>query len=302
MKKVYEIVERYVRNECGDKAPNTRNQMVTMISTALSELERDHGVKVNGMSVEGLNGLVLSDWKGQMTNKRKPATVNCYIAMMRPFLRWLHATGIVERDWCGSLKTMKLPSVESLPEAERPKEKYLTHKEAHDLLDSGAGYNSKRDRAIIALILYTGLRTEELCSLNVGAFYGPHAVYGEIEVKRKGGNYKKIPIPDAYYPYITAYLNERRDKDNEDAPLFTTTRGTRCNRVQIWYALSRKQKAEGVATGGHALRHTFVSEVEKLGGAGIARDLANHSSLAITNRYVHTTETQRHDAVAGLKW
>lgn len=300
--KAYEIVERYVKNECKDKADNTRNQMLNMISTALAELERDHGVKVNGMEITGLNGLVLSDWKGKMAETRKPATVNCYIAMMRPFLRWLYATGIVDRDWCQSLKAMKLPSIESLPEAERPKDKYLTHEEAHDLLNCSAGNNYMRDRAIIALILYTGLRTEELCSLNVGAFRGNHAVHGEIEVKRKGGNYKKVPVPEAYYPYINAYLDRRPDKDDEDAPLFITSHGCRCNRKQIYKSLSKKQRAEGFATGGHALRHTFVSEVEKIGGAGVARDLANHSSLTITNRYTHTTEAQRRDAVAGLAW
>ena len=54
--------------------------------------------------------------------------------------------------------------------------------------------------------------------------------------------------------------------------------------------------------GCHAFRHTFVSAVEKKGGSAVARDLANHKSLVITNRYDHSTAGQRRQAVDALNY
>lgn len=300
--KTYKIVERYVRNERTDKAENTKSQTLEQVSRVLETLEKDFGVKVHDDSVEGLSGLVLSDWKGMIASSHKPATTNVYICIMRPFLRWLYDIGSTERDLSTVLRTVKMPSIDEIPEEDRPVDKYLTHEQAQALLNSAAGYNKDRDRAIIALILYTGLRTQELCSLNIGNLVGSKAVHGEITVKRKGGKYKKVPVPDSYYPYLEAYLKTRPDA-TEDEPLFLTSHGKRCTRQQIWKALSMKQKSVGnIATGGHALRHTFVSEAMRLGGAAAARDLANHRTLGITNRYSHTTEDQRRSVVNAIAW
>ena len=299
--KFYEIIERYIVNERTDVSMNTRSQTRLMLSLVLEDLER-HGVTVDGLRVEGLDGLVMSDWKGRMAAGKKPATVNCYIAIVRPFLRWMAAAGLAKEDYGAGLRGLKVLSPEYLPEDQRPREKYLTHEQAQALLETHQGYNRLRDRAIAALILYTGLRTEELCALNVGDFRGEKAGRGAVEVKRKGGRYKLVPIPEPYYPYLDQYLATRPDAEQMDAPLFLTSHGKRCSRKQVYKALSHKQDALGLATGGHALRHTFVSEVEKLGGAGVARDLANHSSLKITNRYTHTTPQQRMEVVSELRW
>lgn len=297
--KTYKLVERYVRNRMADKQPSTREQAVEKISRVLEELEQGYGVTVGEESVCGLTPLVMSDWQGARAAKSKPATVNCYVAMMKPFLRWLEEVGITPQDCSRPLRFLKIPNADELPEEERPKDKYLTHEQVEQLLSCPAGYNAKRDRAIMALILYSGLRSEEVSSLNIGDVLKKR---GELVVKRKGGHYKTVYVADDWYPYIADYLATRRDKDNPNAPLFTTSHGNRCTASRIYYALSFKQDKLGLATGGHALRHTFVSEVEKLAGAGVARDLANHSSLVVTNRYTHTTKEQLRQAVGGLNW
>ena len=301
--KKYKLVERYVRNERADRAKNTQAQTLSQISLVLETLERDYGVTVGDESVSGLTPLVMSDWKGGFVRNHKPATTNVYIALLRPFLKWLYEIGLTERDRGTTLKSVRIPSYESLPEEERPKDKYMTHEEVEALLNTNKGKNRVRDRAIMTLFLYTGLRTEELCSLNLSDFIGPKAVRGEICVRRKGGMYKKIPVPEACYEAIERYL-KTRDTADLTAPLFLTAKGVRCNRRQLYKSISYKQRSvsDRIAVGGHTLRHTFVSEIEKLGGAAVARDLANHSSLHITNRYDHTTESQRRAAANALSW
>ena len=162
------------------------------------------------------------------------------------------------------------------------------------------GYNQVRDRAITALVLCSGLRTSELCSLTIGQFRS--AVDGRIRLRRKGGAWATAVIGEEAYPLIEEYLKTRKDADDPDRPLFVTTHGNACTRQQLYKAISKKQKAMGVATGLHALRHTAISEVMNTAGAAVARDFANHRSLIVTNRYSHTTEDQRLDAANGLHW
>ena len=101
-------------------------------------------------------------------------------------------------------------------------------------------------------------------------------------------------------------VESRDDRNNPSAPLFITLNGTPCNRQQLYYSLRNRQKkvtgGDEMQFGCHAFRHTFVSSVEKIGGGAVARDLANHKSLTITNRYDHSTAGQRRSAVDALRY
>lgn len=285
----------------------TGDHAAECLNRILDALEQTYGVRISvdkisdaysKHRIEGLDGDILQHWYNSFAVGRKPATVNNYVCMLNPFLRWAHTLKIIPEDLSGVLHTVRLPDADSLPEDERPADKYLTHEQAQMLLTTTTGYNRLRDRAVIALILYSGLRVSELCSLTVGMVQDRDK---PVTVKRKGGKYTPVVIGEGFWPYLDAYMRTRPDAKPED-PLFITTRGLPCNRKQIWRCLMLKQKAIGVATGPHALRHTFVSEVENTAGAGVARDCANHKSLAVTNRYDHTRISQRQDAVNGLMW
>ena len=148
------------------------------------------------------------------------------------------------------------------------------------------------------------MRVSELCSLNIGDIDGHER--GSVYVRRKGGAWKTVEVADFAYKYIETYLKTRKDRKDKDAPLFLTSHGCRCSGEQLYKAMRTKQNKAGVREdiqrGNHVFRHTFVSAVEKIGGGAVARDLANHKSLVVTNRYDHSTAKQRHDAVNALQW
>lgn len=268
----------------------------------------EFGVTLKEESIDGLSGAALQRWFNSVKKGRKPATVNNYVVTLNPFLRWAHTIypqGV--GDFGGVLKTMKLPTYEQLPEEDRPKEKYYTDDQIREMLhvpipqlDSPL---KKRNRAIIALFLASGLRVSELCQLKIGSLTD-HG-HGYVYTRRKGGSYKTTEVAEFAYPYIETYLETRADRGNPDAPLFMTTYGTPCNRQELYYCMRNVQKkvvGNDYAVGNHVLRHTFVSSVEKIGGGAVARDLANHKTLAITNRYDHSTADQRRKAVDALRW
>ena len=144
----------------------------------------------------------------------------------------------------------------------------MTVQQTRKLLGDMPDRNKLRDRAICTLILESGMRVSELCTLTIG-------------------------------DVLDAYLQTRPDADDHSRPLFLSMHGQPMNRKTVYGALAFKQKQLGLATGPHCLRHTFISEVEKRNGAGVARDCANHSSLRVTNRYEHSHPEQLARAVNG---
>ena len=269
---------------------------------------KDFGVTMNEESIDGLSGASLQRWLNAYKKDHKATTVNNTIVTLNPFLRWAHTIypdGV--GDFGNVLKTMKLPDYDLMPEEERPKEKYYSDAQIAELLKIPSGRNDsplkKRDRAIIALYLASGLRASELAQLKIGSLTD-HG-HGYVYVRRKGGAWKTTEVAEFAYPYIETYLKTRKDRKNPDAYLFITTHGEPCNPNQLYKSMRNRQRkvaGESMQFGNHTFRHTFVSSVEKIGGGAVARDLANHKSLAITNRYDHSSAEQRRTAVDALRY
>lgn len=301
------MIEFYTQSAVAGKRflPTTAPQVIEKLERVFATLEKEYGVRMEDEKIVGLDSKTLQMWFIKASADWKPATINAYVNVINPFLRWAHKMSnhgslYLEDDLSGILTNVRIPSIEELSEEERPKDKYYTQEQVSALLYGSYGRNQVRDRAIIGLFLYSGLRVSELCSLTIGQFR--EAPHGRIRLKRKGGAWATAVIGEDAYPLIEAYLKTRKDLDDPSAPLFMTTHGKPCTREQIYKCLSFKQKELGIATGPHALRHTAISEVSNTFGAAIARDFANHKSLHVTNRYSHTTEDQRAAAVNSLHW
>lgn len=297
----YPMVDFYAESIEGNVTDRTIAHHIDVLERTLRQMEQ-FGVTVEEDALPGLSGAVLQRWMNFFKKDHKPSGVNNVVVTLNPFLRWAHTIYPDNiPDFSNVLHTMKLPDIDKLPEEERPKEKYYTDAEIQELLriptpckDSP---HKKRDRAVIALFLATGLRAAELCSLTVGDITRTH---GSVYVRRKGGAWKTVDVAEFSYKYIDAYLATREDRDDASAPLFVTSRGCACSPNQLYKAMRTKQRkvvGDDRQVGNHVFRHKFVSDVEKVGGAAVARDLANHKSLVITNRYDHSTAEQRAAAV-----
>lgn len=111
-------------------------------------------------SIVGLTGPVLQRWYNGFAKTRKPSTINNYLSFLNPFLIWAYEIGYLDKDYSRLLKRPKLKPYSHMHEDEQqPKEKYLTHDDAKRLLKvSIGGENALRNRAIVALFLYSGIR------------------------------------------------------------------------------------------------------------------------------------------------
>jgi len=159
-----------------------------------------------------------------------------------------------------------------------------------------------RDKAILLVLLDTGLRAAELCALTVGDV---DLASGEVRVRRgKGGRGRLVYLGAAARRAVWRSLLER-GRPTGEAPLFCgrfcgrdpgTARGSgtpgRDGRFSLTPdALLRLLKRLGERAGvadvhPHRLRHTFATEFLRNGGDVLTlQRLLGHRSLAMVQRY-----------------
>ena len=79
----------------------------------------------------------------------------------------------------------------------------------------------KRDQAILATLLYHGLRCEELCTLTVGAIHQREGV-PHLRVEGKGDKVRYLPLAVLAQRLITAYLKEAGHSEDLKGPPLST--------------------------------------------------------------------------------
>ena len=84
----------------------------------------------------------------------------------------------------------------------------------------------KRDRAILATLLYHGLRCEELCTLTVGSIHQREGV-PHIRVEGKGDKVRYLPLHVTAQRLIAAYLKEAGHAEDLKGPLFRPVKNNR---------------------------------------------------------------------------
>jgi integrase/recombinase XerD len=177
----------------------------------------------------------------------------------------------------------------------------LTLEEAERLVRScGRANPAERRRRLIVLILYgCGLRTSELCQLDVGDVIMERQ---ELFVRRgKGDIQRYVPVPSAVWVEVLAYLAERR---GTRGALFQTDHLKRRLRVRdvndIVKAEARRAGIEWRVTP-KTLRHTFATHLMDRGvDVGVISLLMGHRGPGETGVYLHVLPGRKEQAVARL--
>lgn len=147
---------------------------------------------------------------------------------------------------------------------------------------------SERNRAIILLLLDTGLRASELCSLTIADV---DLQQRRITMMGKGRKIRTVKFSPRTGETLWKYLTTRPNARAGDA-LITTLRGSPLDNGQLYQILRRIGKRAGVGdTHPHRFRHTFATEFLRNGGDPYTlQDLLGHSSMEMVRRYVHTSQ------------
>ena len=175
---------------------------------------------------------------------------------------------------------------------------YLTQDEVVRLLE---GVTYVRDNAILAVLCFLGLRRSELVDLKVGEVVGG----SDLTIYGKGGVERSIPINRYLRGVLDSFLvwkEERGESLDPKAPLFVSRKGNPVSPHAV-YNLVRKWsvKALGRECHPHTMRHSFASMlVAKNVHLATIQRLMGHTSIAMTETYLHISNELRVDAVERL--
>lgn len=150
-----------------------------------------------------------------------------------------------------------------------------------------------RNRAMLEVLLATGMRISELVSLNRDQLDGS----GKLFIRGKGRKERFVYLTDRAVGCLEKYLSKRNDKL---PAMFISLRGLNAskstNRVTPYYLQMKiKQYRETlriiVPTSAHSLRHGFATYLAESGANPAAiQILLGHESLDTTTRYVHASD------------
>lgn len=150
-----------------------------------------------------------------------------------------------------------------------------------------------RNRAMLEVLLASGMRISELVSLNKNQIDAS----GRIFVRGKGRKERFVYLTPRALRWVNAYLTRRSDA----APaLWVPYRGSRSgksvrristNYLQAKIKEYREKLRINVPTSAHSLRHGFATYLAESGANPAAiQVLLGHESLDTTTRYVHASD------------
>jgi integrase/recombinase XerD len=217
------------------------------------------------------------------TRALSSGTVKSYHSSLRTFCNWCIAEGFLT-----SSPMENMPAPIDRPDQVQP----FTQNEL-ELLENSAKKNRKvtrRDEAIFLLLLDTGIRASELCSLSVKDI---NMASSSLRVEfAKGGKARTLPFSRDTKRVLFEYLKEY--DSHPDDPVFLCLRGpgvgNRLARLGLLHLIYRWGENAGITRARcspHTFRHTFaVSFLRNGGDVFTLKELLGHTSLAMVNRYV----------------
>jgi integrase len=152
----------------------------------------------------GITHREIEDYLGWLGSRgRRPALLNQHLSALRAFYRYLEREGVVPHNPAtlavGPKKATRLPAYLTIPEQER----MLAG------LAEAAHPTGRRDYAMVATALLTGLRCAELVGLQLDAV---SVDGGFLRVVGKGHKTREVPLVPRLAAILTAYLREVRPR------------------------------------------------------------------------------------------
>ncbi|MGH2761564.1 MAG: tyrosine-type recombinase/integrase [Thermoleophilaceae bacterium] len=185
---------------------------------------------------------------------------------------------------------------------------YLTEPEVDALLDAcdQATWTGRRDHAMLALAIQTGLRISELIRLDCRDI--TLTAGANVHTVGKGRKHRRTPLIPATRTVLKAWLRERADAP--DQPLFPTTTGKRLSRdaIERRLAIHLASAAAGCPSIAskhitmHTLRHTAAMRLLLAGNDITVIALwLGHEQITTTQSYLHADLTHKQQAIDRTK-
>ena len=212
-----------------------------------------------------------------------------------------HVRGLLEYAWRSGRAERNVLDGFSLQHTQRrTAPKFLNLQEAQRLVlaTEVPGPLGRRDRLVILLLYGCGLRTSELCALDVADINRER--HELVVQKGKGDKPRSIPIPEALFTELLAYLLERGKRGTLFRTAFLERRITDKDVCAVVTQIATRAGLRAGVTA-RTLRHSFATHLMDRGvDLAIIASLMGHRSPQETGVYLHVLPQRPEAAVRTL--
>lgn len=219
-----------------------------------------------------VNKTVLLEWKGYLSERYAPSSVNTMLAALNGLLAFCGWS-----DW--KVKPLRIQRTMFCDA-----QKELSHDEYVRLIHAAGRQNNEKLSLVIQTICATGIRVSELQYITVEA-----VDTGRADIQNKGKR-RTILLPDKLRRLLRKYMVKQK---RTVGAVFVTRTGKPLDRSNIWRSMKNLCEAAGVLPGKvfpHNLRHLFARTYYTL-EKDLSRlaDILGHSNVNTTR--IYTTES-----------
>ncbi len=233
----------------------------------------------------------------QKGERRSPATRNQELAALRALSLFARREGAWSNDPTFGIEFARVPIHEAV---------FFTSQELRRLFLAADQQHTPRDRsrdvALLALLSQAALRVHEVVGLDLEQI--DIAQETLVGIQGKGGTIADIPMSPEVTVMLTRWIRQRVSiAHGAERALFISRLGRRISVRSIERLIAKLRDRAGIAKRGscHSLRHSMATISLELGtDIGTISEILRHSSVLITQRYIHCLSARRRDAVRRL--
>jgi site-specific recombinase XerD len=230
-------------------------------------------------------------WRDDLANRSLSGmSVRHRLAALSSLFEYLCERNTVPHN---PVKGVKRPAVESY-EGKTPA---LGDHQARQLLEApdGTTIKGKRDRAILATLLYHALRRDELCRLKIKDFKQERRGIPHLKVSGKGGKTRYVPLHPAASGLIHEYLDAAEHGLEDTGSLFRSVSNNRIQGSQkaitpdaVYKIVRAYSEKLGFKIGAHSLRATAATNaLDHQADIAKVQEWLGHANIATTRIYDH---------------
>ena len=234
-------------------------------------------------------------------------TKNLHITVIKSFLGYITEHNNDNIDLTQKLKGITAKSVKRESESLSKEEEVILEGYLNNPLNlKKKNFLQVRNRLLVKLLYYTGVRASELLSIKLSdiSLMKEEGVY-KISILGKGSKYRYVYIKQEIIEddlqYIQDYLHadEIMIENNKEHFIAVTQKGRVMHRAELYTMLDRLYKKLYIKKRGvHMLRHTFGKRmVQKNVNLSTIKEMMGHENIQTTMIYARSDERSMIEAI-----
>ena len=282
------LIEKFIQYIQFEKrfSPNT----ITAYKKDLSQFSGFLSSEYNIKNIEGSDYQMIRSWIVYLVSESvSTTTINRKLSALKSFFKYILRESVISEN--PMIKIIAPKSNKKLPE-------FVTNDSMESLFNDVTfddGFVGHRDKLIIEMLYFTGMRLSELINLRDSDI---DLNYQRIKVLGKRNKERLIPFSMVLNKSIEDYLKIRKKdiiQDEQNSYFFVTQKGKKVYEKLVYRTVNsylgkvstlRKKSP-------HVLRHTFATHMLNNGAdLNAIKELLGHANLAATQIYTHNTIDQ----------